>query len=534
MAHGTHSNLLDLNTGQYRRPGRPAPTGVGLRRLKNLVRGRSAVARPPVLPPESIGTPTLTAAPLPASSPRLRWSLARQFLLANLAIVVVGVLITGAWLGNQIQTSVLDRTAGITALYVDSVLSPHLQSLSSSTSLAPDEVTALDNLIAETSLGQGVVVFKVWSPDGRVVYSRDERLIGRQFPLDPGLARAVDGGVSAEISNLDEPENEYESGRWSRLIEVYEPVRDTVTGSGRVIGVTEFYQLPDALDSEIGAAQLRSWIVVSVSGLLTYLLMAGIVKRGSDTIRHQQERLQQQVRELQRVFEQNARLHERVRQAAGRTTALNEQALRRISADLHDGPGQTLALALLRLESLQQPCVEPACALHSNPDFSVVQGAVKDALTEVRAISAGLRLPELAPLSVAEVTERAISDHERRSTTPIDRRLGRLPEQAPLPIKIALLRTMQEALSNATRHGGGVDVTASVWAEDGALRLEVADGGPGFDLQAAERKGRLGLAGMRERTELLSGSFEVQSRPGKGTRVSASWPLPERVEVAAV
>ena len=62
----------------------------------------------------------------------------------------------------------------------------------------------------------------------------------------------------------------------------------------------------------------------------------------------------------------------------------------------------------------------------------------------------------------------------------------------------------------------------------------MADGGPGFDLQAAERKGRLGLAGMRERTELLSGSFEVQSRPGKGTRVSASWPLPERVEVAAV
>jgi signal transduction histidine kinase len=270
-----------------------------------------------------------------------------------------------------------------------------------------------------------------------------------------------------------------------------------------------------------------------VSGLLTYLLLAGIVKRGSDTIRNQQERLRQQVGELQHVLEQNARLHERVRQAAGRTTALNEQALRRISADLHDGPGQTLALALLRLESLQHSCQQAGCTLQTgeNPDFTVVQGAVKDALSDLRAISAGLRLPELAPLSVAEVAERAISDHERRSGTRVDRRIGGLPEQAPLAIKIGLLRTLQEALSNATRHGGGVNVTASVWAEDGLLRLEVSDRGPGFDPSGVERSGRLGLAGMRERAELLGGTFEITSRVGKGTVVSASWPLAERAEL---
>jgi signal transduction histidine kinase len=479
---------------------------------------------------ENVNAVALAHPSIPAL-PRLRWSLARQFLLANLAIVVVGVLITGYWLGNQIQTSVLDRTAVITALYVDSVLSPHLQTLSTRANLTPEDIASLDNLLSETGLGQGVVVFKVWSPDYRVVYSPDRRLMGRQFPVDPGLAHALDGDVSAEISNLDAVENEYERARWSRLIEVYEPVRDTLTG--KVIASTEFYQLPDALDADIAQAQLRSWIVVSVSGLLTYLLLAGIVKRGSDTIRTQQERLQRQVRELQRVLEQNARLHERVRQAAGRTTALNEQALRRISADLHDGPGQTLALALLRLESLQQPCGDAVCSLHGNPDFQVVQSAVKDALSEVRAISAGLRLPELAPLALADVAERAISDHERRSGTAIDRRIGRLPEQAPLAIKIGLLRTMQEALSNATRHGGGVDVAASVWADDGLLRLEVSDRGPGFDFESSEvhRNGRLGLAGMRERAELLGGTFEVTSELGKGTLVSASWPLPERAEM---
>jgi signal transduction histidine kinase len=473
----------------------------------------------------AVASPAIAA--LPA---RPRWSLARQFLLANLAVVVLGVLITGYWLGNQIQTSVLNRTAVITSLYVDSVLSPHLQTLSTSTELGPEEVAYLDNLIAQTALGQDVVVFKVWSPDGRVLYSPDRRLMGRQFPVDQFLARALEGDVTAEISDLDEPENEYERAGWSRLIEVYEPVRATLTG--KVIAATEFYLLPDALEADIARAQLRAWVVVSVSGLLTYLLLAGIVKRGSDTIRTQHQRLQQQVRELQRVLDQNARLHERVRQAAGRTTALNEQALRRISADLHDGPGQTLALALLRLESLQQACKEPACALHNTPDFAVVEGAVRDALSEVRAISAGLRSPALAPLSVAEVAQRAIADHERRSGTVVERRFGRLPDQAPLAVKIGLLRTLQEALSNATRHAGGLDVTAAVWAEDGLLRLEVSDRGPGFDPVAAERSGRLGLAGMRERAELLGGSFEVKTAPGQGTLVSASWPLPERVELA--
>ena len=195
-----------------------------------------------------IPTPTDTAgmaSPSLVATATPRWSLARKFLLANLVVVLVGVLITGSWLGIQIQTSVLDRTAVLTSLYVDSVVSPHLQSLSSGSELAPDDIAALDSLIANTGLGQSVVVFKVWSPDGRIVYSPDRRLMGRQFPVDPFLERSLEGDVTAEISDLEEPENEYERAGWSRLIEVYEPVRDTDTG--RVIASTEFYQLPDAL-----------------------------------------------------------------------------------------------------------------------------------------------------------------------------------------------------------------------------------------------------------------------------------------------
>jgi signal transduction histidine kinase len=323
--------------------------------------------------------------------------------------------------------------------------------------------------------------------------------------------------VTADVSSLDEAENTDERQRFSRLVQVYAPVRQP--SDGRVIAVNEFYLLPDPLDAEIRDAQIRSWALVAAIGLVTYLLLAGIVKRGSDTIRRQQD-------ELQRRLDQNLRLHQRVRSAAGRTTALNEQALRRISADLHDGPAQALALALLRLDDLQDGCDEHSetCS-RTRADFATVHTAVRDALTDLRAISSGLRLPELERLSVAEVAMRAIDDHQRRSGTAVERELESLPEQAPLPIKIALVRTLQEALSNATRHGQGLGVKVMLSATAGVLRLCVSDRGPGFDPRTAENKGRLGMAGMRERAEMLGGIFDIDSAIGSGTTLQVRWPL---------
>jgi signal transduction histidine kinase len=446
------------------------------------------------------------------------WSLAQQYLVASLVVVLAGVLITGAWIGHQIETSVVQRTGGITALYVDSVLGPNLQTLAHDDRwLTADDTAALRRLVNNTGLGQGVVQFKIWSLDGRILYSADPALVGQRFPIDESLQQAIDGEVSADISNLDEPENMDERQHFNRLVEVYAPVRQD--SDGRVIAINEFYLLPDALDAAIREAQLRSWAVVASIGLATYLLLAGIVKRGSDTIRRQQH-------ELERRLEQNSRLHERVRQAAGRTTALNEQALRRISADLHDGPGQALALAMLRLDSLQAPCPDSTAAcMRTRTDFETVHSAVRDALSDLRAISAGLRLPELERLSVAEVALRAIDDHQRRSGVMVQRQLEFLPDQVPLPIKIALLRTLQEALSNATRHGTGADVSVDLNGTGDRLKLKVSDHGPGFDPLLAEGSGGLGLAGMRERAELLGGAFQVESQPGGGTTVHACWPL---------
>jgi signal transduction histidine kinase len=448
-------------------------------------------------------------------------SLAGQFLLASFLISVVGAALVGAWVGQQIEAGVVTRAGAIAALYVDSVVARPLQPLASQGALGPSDVAALDRLVAETGLGERVVSFKVWSPDGQVLYSTDRSLIGRRFPIDASLARSLAGGVSASLSDLDEVENERERGRFDSLLEVYAPVRDD--RSGRVIAVAEFYQPPDDLVRDVAAAQRRSWGVVGGTALVTYLLLAGIVRRGSDTIERQQSALRAQVRELRHLLTQNGHLRERALEAASRTTALNEQALRRIGSDLHDGPGQALALALLRLDDLAQAGRRDGDEVER--DFAVVHRAVRDALTDLRAIASGLRIPELAPLTLAEVAERAVRDHQRRSGTPVRLDLGSVPSDAPLAIKIALLRTLQEALSNATRHGRGEDVAARLSSDGDRLKLRVADGGPGFDPGVETDRGGLGLAGMRERAQMLGGTFDLDSAPGRGAVVDVSWPL---------
>jgi len=452
-----------------------------------------------------------------------RTSLAARFLFVGGILVVLAAVAIGLQVGQQIETSVVNRTAGLAALYVESLVEPQLQVLASQPVLGKDQVQALSRLTADTPLGQQIVSFKVWSKDGRILFSPYQPLIGQSFDIDSSLSRALGGEVVAHVSDLDDPENAvYERQRWSRLLETYVPVR--ARGTGDIIAVTEFYQLPDELDAEVAAAHVRSWLLIIIAAVLSYAVLAGVVKQGSDTISRQEGELRSKVSELSGLLDQNARLSERVRQAAGSSTALNEQALRRVSADLHDGAGQALGLALLRLDVARArgASADPA---KLDADLEVVRDAITDGLDDMRAVAAGIRLPELETRTVSQVAERAVEDHEERTGIQVALRIGDVPAEAPHATKIALFRTLQEALSNATRHGRGIDVRVGLDGVAGQLRIEVSDGGPGFDPRAAVAAGRLGLAGMRERAELLGGSFRVESQPGLGTTVVASWPL---------
>jgi signal transduction histidine kinase len=447
-------------------------------------------------------------------------TLARRFLLASLLVLVVGGVTVGWWVGGQLERGIVDRTASITGLYAESFIQPRLESLAEGAWLTQEDRRQLNWLLRDTPFGERIVSLKVWRPDGTVVYSQDEQLIGQQFPVQGSLALAVGGTVTADMSDLADVENvtEQASG-YSRLLEMYVPVRER--GGDRVIGVAEFYQLPTEIDQEVGQAQLRSWLAVVIAVALVYLLLYGIVRQGSDTIQAQQLALQRQVTELSALLDQNEQLRERVRVAAERNTTLSERQLRRISSDLHDGPGQMLALAMLRLDEAAGSGSSEARAAAA----ADVKSALDDALRDMRSIAAGLRLPELETLSTSDVLRRAVDDHSRRTDVPVAVQIGEIRREAELPTKIALFRAAQELLSNATRHGQGRDVSVSLAGDAVDLVLTVADAGPGIDRSRVGTEGHLGLAGVREQAELLGGGFEVGDREGGGASVTVRWPL---------
>ena len=297
-----------------------------------------------------------------------------------------------------------------------------------------------------------------------------------------------------------------------------------MAGTDRIIAVAEFYQKTDELQSELNAAQRRSWLVVAGVMSLTFILLSGFVKRASDTIDHQKVELSNQVTRLTELLGQNRELHERVRRAAARVTTLNEGLLRRIGSELHDGPAQDLSLALLKLDTIigqSEVCQFASInGLPCNSQMIAIQSATQNALKELRAISTGLGLPELAELSLTETVMRVVHAHERRTNTKVDLELSELPVHTPLPVKITLYRLIQEALNNSYSHAGGKGQKVSVMTKDSQIIVEISDQGPGFDLsQALRMDNHLGIAGMRERVESLGGNFSIETKEGKGTLV---------------
>ncbi len=251
---------------------------------------------------------------------------------------------------------------------------------------------------------------------------------------------------------------------------------------------------------------------------------------GNQTIERQRQELQEKVLTLHKLLEQNEGLRSRLVLAATRSTTLNEKFLRRLSAELHDGPAQDLGFALLKLDSDQLHKVTQNAALEQQTKYSkeleTIQASIARALAEMRAIASGMCLPELEQLSLKETLLRVINAHKRRSQTEVEFVLEETPEELPLPVKITLYRLVQESLTNAFKHAGGRGQKVHLYSQNLQLQLEISDAGTGFEMNASlEQSEGLGLLGMRERVESVGGNFEIESQLGVGTKIKITLPL---------
>lgn len=468
----------------------------------------------------------LQALPVPPSAPHVRtWrpfervSLARQFLLASAVVLMLGVAATGTWVANQIEASVVNRTARMAAVYFESIVAGHLDELLTQGALGEGSRRMLDEIFVDGPLAQKVVRFKLWTPDGRIHYSSDHGQEQHVYALHDHHAYALAGQMHAAISDLDGPDNASERARWTRLIEIYVPLR--LRGQTEVRAVAEFYHSMDNIESDIRQAQGQSWVAITLGALLLFSGLYALVHRASRTISGQQSDLQAQLTRLHGLLDDNRSMNQRLQQAGAQTASMSELSLRRIAADLHDGPAQDLAFALLTLDD---PPTAPTA--HTTPESAQrLRNTLQRAMTAIRDIAGGLIVPGMEKMTLAEVVQRAASDATAKAGVAFDLDLAGAACDAPEAVKITAYRVVQEALSNNLRHAAGhpARVRAEVQGHD--LLLDVADKGPGFDAAAQAQAGHLGLAFLRERVLLLGGAIDITAAPGAGTQLKARLPL---------
>lgn len=444
-------------------------------------------------------------------------SLAVQFLIAGGAVLLVTMFAAGYWVTARIEAGVTRNSATTTALYVDSVIAPILPDMRKSQTLTDTVKRALDETLDQGGLGDRIVSFRLWRRDGTILYSKDDTQIGRKFPVTPNLEAAWNGRVVAEFDKVDDDEAAAEKATGLPLLEIYNPVREP--WSGQVVAVSEFYEIADEFRSTLNTARIWSWLFVAGTTASVFGLLWGIVFRGSKTIDQQRKALEERVTELQGLLVQNSALRQRVQRASRRSAAFNESYLRRIAADLHDGPAQLLALAALRMDSRALTAVG-VDHREREKEVEAIKARLDEAMHEIRGICNGLVLPEIEAASLGETLSFAVSAHEQRTGTAVVLS-DVLPAYALAAAeKICIYRFVQEALNNAFHHAGGRGQAVTVTTAPGRLTVTVSDTGPGFDTGRL-RTDRLGLAGLRERVESIGGQFTLASSK-TGTRVAVT------------
>jgi two-component system, NarL family, sensor kinase len=414
-----------------------------------------------------------------------------QFTLsALLATLVIGVVAVGVLRHVGTQEAVRDAKT-VTRLAGEGIVAPAL----SRDVLAgdPDALRRLDDLVRRRVRHDGIVRVKLWTGDGRLVYSDEPRLIGKRFPLG-AAERAVlrDGGTEAEVSHLPRAENLFERDS-SELLEVY--LR--IDGPGGRPLLFEAYQRVGSV-----SASARRLGLAFAPALLGGLLLLQLVNL--PLARSLVRRLDQGRREREALLE--------------RALDASQTERRRIAADLHDGVVQDLVGVSYALSA------HAAKINGGDPTASTALGAAADqtrhSVRALRTLLVDIYPPSLHRAGLGA----ALADLARTATArglPTTLHAADDPELDEEAEQL-LFRCAQEALRNAVRHAGAEAATVELSVAGDRAVLTVADDGRGFDpavLAGRPADGHFGLAVLRDLVHERGGTLDVRSAPGQGTTV---------------
>jgi two-component system, NarL family, sensor kinase len=195
---------------------------------------------------------------------------------------------------------------------------------------------------------------------------------------------------------------------------------------------------------------------------------------------------------------------------------------RRLAADIHDGISQRLVTLSYRLDAASRAVDDPDALAEQ---LGKARELVDLTLGEARAAIGGLRPPVLDDLGLAGGLASLA-----RSIGGLDIDVDLAETRVPDHIELALYRIAQECLQNVVKHAHADTAKLTFTVTADTARLDIVDDGIGFDMfehpLGGDEMGGYGLLSMAERAEIVGGRLNIRSRPGAGTAVSATIPLP--------
>ena len=365
----------------------------------------------------------------------------------------------------------------------------------------PRSIAEMDRLVRSKILTKdgGIVRVKLWDSNGRIVYSDLHSLINRRFALPDDERDALATGDSeAELTHLSRAENRYD-GLHGKLLEVYLGIRAT---SGERL-LFELYQEQQSVTDTAEKTFLAFAPALIGALLLLQLLQLPLAYRMARSLHdNRQEREALLLRAL----------------------AASDTERRRIASDLHDGVVQDLAGTSYALA---------ASADRIDGQAPEVSEALRDgarqtrrSIRQLRSLLVNIYPPDLHRAGLAAALSDLVAPLESRG---VQARVDLPPGLRLEPDAEALMfRTAQEALRNVMAHSDANHVDVSVILENSHAGLTIADDGRGFSpdvAEAAREDGHLGLRVLADMAQDAGGRLDIDSEPGRGTRVSLEVPV---------
>ena len=211
-----------------------------------------------------------------------------------------------------------------------------------------------------------------------------------------------------------------------------------------------------------------------------------------------------------------------------RLFSAQEEERRRISLEMHDELGQTLTAISFDLSTVERE-LPPEVGANIRARLESAHSLLSELDERVSDLALDLRPQMLDDLGLLPTLRWYTNRYTQRTGIEVALEVVDYEKQVTLEVTTAIYRTVQEALTNVAKHAEASSVAIRLVRSESTIIATVHDNGRGFDAgmhrDTYPQQRGLGLLGIRERAALLGGTFDIQSSPGQGTRLTVEIPI---------